>query len=89
MTEGRESLREMKAFSAANQPEGEQAGPGVSTAGSDTAAEMIPRPGGRFMRNKDYFAATEPCMWRNFTSTDKEERAGGTSSMSCLPLFLP
>ena len=67
----------MKAFSAANQPEGEQAGPGVSTAGSDTAAEMIPRPGGRFMRNKDYFAATEPCMWRTLHPLTRKSGQGG------------
>ena len=52
-------------------------------------AVMIPCHGRRFMRNKDYFAATELRMWRNFTSTDEEEQAGGTSPMSCLPLLLP
>lgn len=72
----------------ASQKENRQ-GPGVSTVGSDTTAVMIPCHGRRFMRNKDYFAATELRMWRNFTSTDKEERARGTSPMSCLPLFLP
>lgn len=89
MAEGRESFREMTAFPGASQPASHEnrQSPGVSTVVSDTTAIMIPWPGRRFMENKDYLAATEPCMCRNFTSTDKQE--GGTSPVSCLLLFLP